>query len=254
MRIELHRGWAVRFPENTMAAFAGAQAAGYDMIELDPRYTADGCCVILHDPTINRTGRDKNGNAPAEPMPIHEITLAQAQGYEYGSWFAPEFAGEKLPELKTVLDFAAEKRIPFKFDNIWNAFSVQEQATFLADIACSPAKAYCELTCRTAEAVKTAIDALPSVKIHYDGPWNSMVKAELMELIPMERLTVWRRLDNPCTALCSVPPITAEDAEDIHTCALLGLWLLKEPEELAQAAAFDADIVETDGSLPPNGK
>lgn len=252
MLIESHRGWATRFPENTMAAFAGAQAEGYDMIELDLRVTADGFWVILHDPTINRTARDASGHAPEEKLSIAEITLAQALSYEYGSWFSPEFSGEKLPELHDVLAFALEKKIPLKFDNVWQVAPAHAQASFLSAIAHSPARNYCGLTCRTIAAVKSAVAAIPDVNIHYDGPWDSDTKRSLMSLVPKNRLTVWRRLDNPHTSWCDVPPVTVEDAADIHTCAALGLWLLKKPEELALANMFGADIIETDGSLRPN--
>ena len=45
------------------AAFLAEQ--GYALIELDPCFTLDGQCAILHDRTLNRTCRQTNG-APLE--------------------------------------------------------------------------------------------------------------------------------------------------------------------------------------------
>jgi glycerophosphoryl diester phosphodiesterase len=47
-----HRGASAAFPENTLAAFAGAATQGADGVELDLRRTADGGVVVRHDPTL----------------------------------------------------------------------------------------------------------------------------------------------------------------------------------------------------------
>lgn len=43
-------------PENTIAAFEAAIAAGADGIEFDVRLTRDGVPVVIHDETLYRTG------------------------------------------------------------------------------------------------------------------------------------------------------------------------------------------------------
>ena len=75
-----HRGESQDRPENTMAAFNAAIEQGYALIELDPKYTADGRFVILHDRTLKRTARDRDGNAPE--LAIADITYDEAKGYE----------------------------------------------------------------------------------------------------------------------------------------------------------------------------
>jgi glycerophosphoryl diester phosphodiesterase len=52
-----HRGASAIAPENTMAAFREAIAAGSDGIEFDVRLTRDGVPVIIHDKTLRRTSR-----------------------------------------------------------------------------------------------------------------------------------------------------------------------------------------------------
>jgi glycerophosphoryl diester phosphodiesterase len=53
--IELHghRGARGLFPENTLAAFAGAIALGVDTIEFDVAMTADDTVMVTHDPALN---------------------------------------------------------------------------------------------------------------------------------------------------------------------------------------------------------
>lgn len=50
-----HRGASAVAPENTMAAFEAAVAAGADGIEFDVRLSQDGVPVIIHDETLQRT-------------------------------------------------------------------------------------------------------------------------------------------------------------------------------------------------------
>ncbi|KAJ3351267.1 hypothetical protein GGF32_004403 [Allomyces javanicus] len=54
-----HRGVAALYPENTMASFQAALAAGADGIELDIRMTKDHEIVVLHDTTLDRTTTGK---------------------------------------------------------------------------------------------------------------------------------------------------------------------------------------------------
>lgn len=49
-----HRGAAGLAPENTLASFEAAIAAGADCIELDVRRTSDGHAVVFHDLTVDR--------------------------------------------------------------------------------------------------------------------------------------------------------------------------------------------------------
>jgi len=47
-----HRGASGAYPENTVAAFAGAREMGADMVELDVRRTADGTLAVHHDAAL----------------------------------------------------------------------------------------------------------------------------------------------------------------------------------------------------------
>ena len=79
-KLQAHRGVSAEFPENTMVAFQAAADQGYGLIELDPKYTADGQIVMLHDSYLKRTARDADGGIPAAS--ITELTLAQAREFK----------------------------------------------------------------------------------------------------------------------------------------------------------------------------
>src|SRR3954452_5296438 len=95
VRVNAHRGAMGYAPENTFAAFELAVAQGADMIEMDVHLTADNQCVVIHDETLERT-TDGHGL-------VGEMTLAELQRFDAGSWFGSEFAGQHIPSLDEVL-------------------------------------------------------------------------------------------------------------------------------------------------------
>jgi glycerophosphoryl diester phosphodiesterase len=49
-----HRGWARRFPENTLGALRGAVEVGALWLETDVQLSSDGVPVLFHDRTLTR--------------------------------------------------------------------------------------------------------------------------------------------------------------------------------------------------------
>ena len=49
-----HRGWALRYPENTRAALAAALEAGARFVETDVQLSSDGVPYLFHDRTLER--------------------------------------------------------------------------------------------------------------------------------------------------------------------------------------------------------
>ena len=101
-RVIAHRGFSGRGPENTLAAVREAIAIGADMAEVDVTVTADDQVVVIHDEDVQRT-TDGRGL-------VIGFTLAELQQLDAGSWFSPQFAGERIPTLDEVLA-EAEGRI-----------------------------------------------------------------------------------------------------------------------------------------------
>ena len=98
-RVISHRGFSRLAPENTLASVATSIAIGADACEFDVRITADGRVVLMHDATVDRT---TNGTGK-----ISEMTLAQAQSLDAGSWKGPEFIGQPIPSLSDVFELMA---------------------------------------------------------------------------------------------------------------------------------------------------
>lgn len=98
-----HRGvggdLGVIAPEDTVIAVNAAVAWGLDFVETDPRPTADGYLVNLHDTTVDRT-TDGTGEASA-------LTLAEIQALNVDvAAYEGDFSCARVPTLEEVLDAA----------------------------------------------------------------------------------------------------------------------------------------------------
>jgi glycerophosphoryl diester phosphodiesterase len=100
-----HRGASAHAPENTLAAFRRAVELGAAFIETDLHLTRDAKIVAIHDATLERT---TNGEGR-----VKDWTLADLRELDAGSWFAPEFSGERIPTLEEILAFAREADVVF---------------------------------------------------------------------------------------------------------------------------------------------
>jgi glycerophosphoryl diester phosphodiesterase len=98
-----HRGYAARYPENTLVAFDAALQGGADAIETDVRLTADGFAVLLHDDTVDRT---TNGRGRVNALAVREIERLDA-----GGWFAPAHRNQRVPVLETLLARYGERTV-----------------------------------------------------------------------------------------------------------------------------------------------
>lgn len=94
-----HRGASAYYPENTMAAFREAVDMKAEMIELDVLMSKDGVPIVFHDARLNdhTNGKGKVG----------AFTLKELKKLDAGSWKDPKFAGESIPTLEEVLQFAS---------------------------------------------------------------------------------------------------------------------------------------------------
>ena len=108
-----HRGASALAPENTLAAFRQAIVDGADGIEFDVRLARDGVAVVIHDATIERTGRRKRK--------VSSLTAAELQTTDVGSWFGrsrkagfaasdKDFTGETIPLLEQVFELFAKHK------------------------------------------------------------------------------------------------------------------------------------------------
>ena len=71
---------------------------GADWVEIDVQETADGEVIVIHDSDFMKlAGVD---------LKVWDATFEQARTIDIGGWFDPEFAGERVPTLREVLETA----------------------------------------------------------------------------------------------------------------------------------------------------
>jgi glycerophosphoryl diester phosphodiesterase len=98
-----HRGYSLRYPENTLPALEAAKSWGATTVEIDVMLTADGEPIILHDTTVDRT---TDGHGFAADLDLRRILSLDA-----GSAFDPRFAGTRIPTLAEVLDWSKREEM-----------------------------------------------------------------------------------------------------------------------------------------------
>ncbi len=83
-----HRGWPVRYPENTLSGFLAASAVA-DMVEMDVRRSADGKLILSHDPVL--AGEE-----------VHESTWSELSELDLGDGHHPALLDEVLAALPAL--------------------------------------------------------------------------------------------------------------------------------------------------------
>lgn len=96
-RIEIvcHKGANEYAPENTYAAAQLCVDWNVDYVEVDVRTSQDGVFYLMHDETLERT---TNGQGL-----LADLTAAELDRLDAGSWFHPRFAGQRVPRLADFL-------------------------------------------------------------------------------------------------------------------------------------------------------
>ncbi len=95
-----HRGFAGKYPENTVRAVRGAVADGADAVEIDVQPTADGDVVVFHDRRLDGDG-DSAGLTDCSGVvweqPTEKVTAARVLGTD-----------KRIPLLADVLSAVPE--------------------------------------------------------------------------------------------------------------------------------------------------
>ena len=107
-QISGHRGANCIAPENTLASADSCIRLGIDVMETDVVLSRDSVFYLLHDSLLNRT---TNGNGPIREWYSRDLDTLDA-----GSWFGPEWKGQKLPRLEELLQKAAPTRLGITID------------------------------------------------------------------------------------------------------------------------------------------
>lgn len=106
-----HRGANTIAPENTMASADSCIKYGIGNIECDICISKDSVFYLMHDSTLDRT---TNGTGK-----ICEWMSADIDTLDAGSWFGPEFAGQRVPRFVDLLRRARQAGMRLAVD-FWN--------------------------------------------------------------------------------------------------------------------------------------
>ena len=98
VKVTAHRGHSRAAPENTISAVREAIKSGADYAEVDVLLTSDGVPVLLHDSDLKRVAGDERK--------VSDISFDEVQKLDVGSWFGPEFIGERVPTLAEVINLS----------------------------------------------------------------------------------------------------------------------------------------------------
>jgi glycerophosphoryl diester phosphodiesterase len=98
-KLVAHRGYAYRYPENTLLAIQAAVEAGARYVEFDVLMSADQVPVLFHDRDLQRMC----GVAGA----VHDLTLAQLKKLSVSEpeRFADKFADNRITTLEEIVAY-----------------------------------------------------------------------------------------------------------------------------------------------------
>ncbi|HEX7066346.1 MAG TPA: glycerophosphodiester phosphodiesterase family protein [Bacillales bacterium] len=91
-----HRGYSVKYPENTLSSYQAACDLGFEILELDAHLSKDGIPVLMHDATIDRM-TDGEGW-------IKDYTVEELKRFRVGE-------NETIPTLEEALRLVKGKMI-----------------------------------------------------------------------------------------------------------------------------------------------
>ena len=131
--VEGHRGYAAKYPENTMISFEAAMDLGVDAIEFDVWLSAEKTPVIIHDGNCKRTcGVDIHVN----DMTVEEMKKLSAH---YPDKFGDQYANMDvtIPTLEELLKKRAEKR-----PDLWLGVEIKEYTEECVDKTVALLKEY----------------------------------------------------------------------------------------------------------------
>lgn len=99
-----HRGYALRYPENTLPSLRAAIEAGARYLECDVQLTKDGIPVLLHDSDLWRTARVEKS---VLDMTLDEVLQIQVNETDR---LGHRFSGVAVPLLGELVELLKEHR------------------------------------------------------------------------------------------------------------------------------------------------
>lgn len=223
IRVTAHRGSSKDAPENTMAAIALAVDQMADSVEVDVQETKDGVLVLFHDSGLKRiTGRGGR---------LRDLSYAQAEAEDVGSWFSGEFSGEKIPTLSEALEFCKGRIfMNIELKNMGSASDLPERAA--AMIAEHDMTEQCVVTSTSLKYLERVKAANPDIRTGYilSAAYGGYYKEDYVDFVSMLSTSLSQGLVNRIH----------EEGKAVHA------WTVNSKVELRRMRRLAVDNVITD--------
>jgi glycerophosphoryl diester phosphodiesterase len=217
-----HRGHSVAAPENTLAAFRAAQSLGGTVCETDLALTSDGELLLIHEEPVDRT-TDGRGRVAA-------LSSAEISALDAGSWFSPEFAGERIPTLRSALELAREigimLQVELKIHGRDEALFAR-LAPLLDELDAHGLVQFSSFDFRQLRDVKREIPKVPTVGITHSRLLDpaGTARAAMLDAINIE-----------------IQHFPSGEALELHEAGFAAFLYVPRPDKIALLAAYGRDL------------
>jgi glycerophosphoryl diester phosphodiesterase len=223
-----HRGDRSTAPENTLPALQKALDGTMVYVETDLRLSADEVPVLIHDATVDRT---TNGSGA-----VSDLTLAELQALDAGSWYAKAFAGLRIPTLDSFLTLlaASDKKALLELKGKWTADALAVVGAMVESHGLARRVVLASFNLDTLAALQSAVPDLPRLVIIRDLPEDPI--ALVLEFGAIGVVT-------------SPPSVEADPAvvDRVHHAGLgILLYTLNKKQSWQSALALGVDGIITD--------
>lgn len=228
-RVVAHRGSSSVAPQNTLAAFEAAARAGAHAVELDVQLTSDGHVVVIHDETLDAT---TSGSGWLQDTP-----LAAVRDLDAGAWFAPAYAGQRVPLLDEVVELLGRHPSVDLLCEVKGEWTAEQAARVTGPLRAAGLADRVVVQSFWPTTVAALRDADPTLR---RGLLLAGVDDATLELCASLDVT----MANPHGLLLQQDPTLVTR---LHDAGLrVAVWTLNEPEHWAQAVALGVDEIITD--------
>ena len=252
-RIAAHRGGAALWPENSLAAFAGALALGVDLLEFDVHQSADDEVVVIHDATLERTTEGRGAVCAQPAAALRRLRLRDRDG---------ALTDERVPLLDDVLTLASRAGVELLLEVKGPGFSVRYGRDAGGQLEVVPGPRYEGLEAR----VLTRLDAAAMRARTTIMAFNPAVIEIVRKLAPSQHTTLLVSREHVARAAAPATEtiawaqrlgvadlglehtlIDADVVTGAHARGLrVGAWTPNDEPALRRLIALGVDVITTD--------
>ena len=224
-----HRGYPLRYPENTLEGIEAALQCGVRYIEFDVQLSADGVPVLCHDADLRRTAGVESSVLETKWRQLQKISVHEP------SRFAQTYSSVTMPALaEFVAMFAvwpqARAFVELKSESL-DVFGVQSMTEKVLDVL-RPVHSRCVI-------ISDVVDAL--VCARKNGVSTGWIFDEWSEKAHLTAKTLM-----PEYLFCNYQRVPAGDSPLWAGSWQWGLYEISDPALARLWIARGADLIETD--------